>query len=106
MAVVRFKSKAKRDIAQTLKEGALRFGPVSADRMKQRIEHCAKLLAFHPRMGKVELELVSKEYEYRSFVVHEHYKMVYRVDETKEIVYIVAFWDTRREPKVLVKETK
>ena len=38
------------------------------------------------------------------FPVHEHFKMVYRLDEMKDVVYIIHFWDVRREPQRLAEE--
>ena len=106
MAVVKFKAKAKRAIACTLRNGFLEFGPKAADNMSRRIEYCAELLALNPHMGKVEPELSCKEYEYRSFVVHEHFKMIYRLDIERNVIYVVHFWDTRREPQRLKEETE
>ena len=57
-------------------------------------------------MGKIEPELEGKAYEYRSIVVHEHFKLVYRVDEMHDTIYITAFWDVRQEPQRLTQETK
>ena len=36
--------------------------------------------------------------QFRSLVIHEHYKLVYHYDETTETLRIAALWDTRREP--------
>lgn len=106
MAVVKFKARAKRAIARTLRNGFLLFGPKAADNMKHRIEYSAELLALNPHMGKLEPELTGITYEYRSFVVHEHFKMIYRLDEERDTIYIVHFWDVRREPQTLKEETK
>ena len=104
MAVVRFKKKAKRAIAKTLRDSYEKFGSASANKMNLRIELCTELIALQPRMGKIEPELSNKKYEYRSFVVYEHFKMVYRLDEMKDVVYIIHFWDVRRESQRLAEE--
>lgn len=104
MAVVRFKMKAKRAIAKTLRDSYEKFGAVSANKMNLRIELCTELIALHPRMGKIEPELSNEKYEYRSFVVHEHFKMIYRLDEMKNVIYVIHFWDVRREPQRLAGE--
>lgn len=52
-------------------------------------------------MGKVEPLLVGRAYEYRSLVVHEHFKMIYRVDDACDIIYIIDFRDVRQEPQTL-----
>lgn len=58
-------------------------------------------------MLTMELEAARAELArqiYRSLVVHEHYKLIYYVDQKKELINIVAFWDTRREPLTLKKQ--
>lgn len=56
-------------------------------------------LATFPYMGKVEYFLSGSSKEYRSLVVHNHYKLIYRVSEVEDTVYVVALWDTRRNPQ-------
>lgn len=63
------------------------------------------MLAANPYMGPLEPLLAERRTSYRSFVVHEHYKLIYWVDEEKEILYVSDLWDTRREPEGLVKGT-
>ena len=56
----------------------------------------ANLMAF-PEMGKVEPLLQNRSKLYRSIVASNYNKIIYYIDE--DIIYIVDFWDTRREPK-------
>ena len=64
-----------------------------------RIKAYDSRLAAFPYMGKVEHLLSGLSKEYRSLVVHEHYKLIYRVSEEEDTVYVVALWDTRRNPQ-------
>ncbi|MBQ8867284.1 MAG: type II toxin-antitoxin system RelE/ParE family toxin [Bacteroidaceae bacterium] len=105
MAVVVWRKKANRSRLNALLYGRKEFGLGAANRMNQRFEHCADLLAEHAYLGKVEPLLVGRRFEYRSIVVHEHYKMIYHVDKVRDIIYIVDLWDIRREPQQLTKET-
>ena len=41
---------------------------------------------------------------YRSIIINGLNKMVYRVDD--DVIYIVAFWDTRMEPEVQAARVK
>ena len=43
--------------------------------------------------------------EARSMVLHPNYKVVYLIDESTESIYIIGFWDTRKEPQKNVKAT-
>ena len=57
----------------------------------------AELLGEQPYMGKIEPYLAHRPVKYRSIVVNRLNKIVYRIDD--DAIRIVAFWDTRREPK-------
>lgn len=89
-------------IAYSLRE----FGRFTTLRFYERIDKIESLLKTFPRMGKIEPQLSDKKYEYRSFVVHEHFKMIYRLDEERDIIYIIHLWDTRQEPQTLKEGTK
>lgn len=57
-----------------------------------------KLMAF-PEMGVIEPLLSKKTSTYRSLIVKRSYKIVYKYE--KEIVFIIAVWDCRQNPKKL-----
>ena len=65
------------------------------------------LLASNPYMGKIEPLLINRKgHEYRSLVIHEHFKLIYYIDLSQNILYIVDLWDTRREPSRLIVTTQ
>ena len=103
---IEWQKKAKDEFRRQINYCLCEFGRLTTLRFREKISRFLNLLKVFPHMGKVELELTSKEYEYRSFVVHEHFKVIYRLDEERDTIYIIHFWDTRREPKTLVTETK
>lgn len=94
------KTELRKQIAYCLRE----FGRFTTLRFRERIDKLQTLLSAFPRMGKIEPQLSDKKCEYRSFVVHEHFKMIYRLDEERDIIYIIHFWDTRQEPQNLEQE--
>ena len=57
----------------------------------------------NPEMGHPEPLLLDKLFEYRSIIVQKNFKLVYRIDSEKEVLFIVDLWDTRREPTALMK---
>lgn len=60
------------------------------------------LLSSYPFMGRVEPLLTHKKrHEYRSLVVHKHFKPIYYIESVRDTLYIVDLWDTRREPSAL-----
>lgn len=69
-------------------------------RMKQFIKEVrdtTKLLRLSPYIGKHDPLFADRPLVYRSVIINGLNKMVYRVDG--DIIYIVAFWDTRMEDK-------
>ena len=86
-------------LKQPFLEGLARFGEKVAKRFFVHIWDYDSRLAAFPYMGKVEHLLSGLSKEYRSLVVHEHYKLIYRVSEEEDTVYVVALWDTRRNPQ-------
>ncbi|MCD8182100.1 MAG: type II toxin-antitoxin system RelE/ParE family toxin [Bacteroides sp.] len=92
------------DIATT--QGSKLFGERIAAKFYWQVKRDSILLATHPHLGAVEPLLENRRRAYRSFVVHEHFKLVYYIDEKQQILYIVALWDTRREPSTLAKQIK
>lgn len=99
MAEVIWSKKANKKRIAVLTYGAENFGTKAAQKLNDRIEDYTNLLAANTRMGIVEPLLTQRRHEYRSLVVHEHYKLVYYIKE--DTLYIVDLWDTRREPKGL-----
>lgn len=53
-----------------------------------------KLAAF-PEMAPVEASLADAPYSYRALVVKRSYKVIYRFDQKKEEIIVVALWDCR-----------
>ena len=87
------------DIETAFLEGLARFGEKVAKRFFVHIWDYDSRLAAFPYMGKVECFLSGSSKEYHSLVVHNHYKLIYRVSEEEDTVYVVALWDTRRNPQ-------
>lgn len=85
------------------------FGKIAAKRFLEKVLHLNALLAVNPYLGPVEEQLsggVLKRLPlvYRSIVVTSNYKLIYRVDESAECLYVVALWDCRTNPMRLYDE--
>ncbi len=76
---------------------------------KKRVEFMAEAekvaiqLESFPKMGKEEPLLVHRKKLYRSYVIAHLSKMIYHIEEKRELVVISDVWDTRREPKAVAK---
>lgn len=75
------------------------FGIKRLRQFKQEVESSVKMVMLHPNIGIIDPLFSERPVAYRSIIINGLSKMVYRVDDENDVVYIVAFWDTRREPK-------
>jgi plasmid stabilization system protein ParE len=76
----------------------------AADNLKKDIKSSTIPLSNFPQMGTLEPILSDLSESFRSLVVRNNYKIVYFIDEEKEIVYIVTVWDCRQDNKKLREE--
>ncbi|MCQ2310402.1 MAG: type II toxin-antitoxin system RelE/ParE family toxin [Paludibacteraceae bacterium] len=67
------------------------------------VDNGVRTLMQFPQSGHVEPLLKDRIVLYRSIVINNHNKLVYFIDEEKSIIQITDFWDTRREPSLLIK---
>ena len=70
----------------------------------QKVKDTELLLRRSPNVGQIDPLFDGRTIAYRSVVINGLNKMVYRVDG--DIIYIVAFWDTRKEPKEQANQIK
>lgn len=75
------------------------FGERVGFRFFQNVESYNRRLMSFPYLGSLEPQLSHLHLPYRSLVIHDHYKLIYRVSEAEDTVYVVALWDTRRNPQ-------
>lgn len=74
------------------------FGVKALMDFQQKTSEWESTILSMPCIGHIELLTQGMQEEYRSVIVHKYSKMVYAVDG--ECVKILAFWDTRKEPKL------
>lgn len=101
MVEVIWNKKANRARIAALVYGKEEFGIRTMNKLNERIEKDAERLALNPHLGSPEPLLADCKREFRSLVIHKHYKLVYWIDEPHNKLYIVDLWDTRREPSKL-----
>ncbi len=81
------------------------FSMKEARLFRQQVVHITRNLCEFPFLGKVEPLLEDfEEMELRSILVDRLCKLVYAVMNDR--VFIIALWDTRRNPKTLEHEAK
>ena len=79
------------------------FGENKRVEFMEEAEKVAIQLESFPKMGKEEPLLAHRKKLYRSYVITHLSKMIYHVDEKRELVVISDVWDTRREPRSVAK---
>ena len=73
------------------------WGVSAMRKFKVKTEDTIDKIESFPAIGSVEPLLADRSISYRSLVITEQNKLIYYVKD--ETIYIVDFWDTRREPK-------
>jgi toxin ParE1/3/4 len=76
------------------------FSPAAARKIVKSIRNSVKQLEKNPFIGQREELLIKLKMDYR-YIVDGNYKVIYRFD--KNTVYVIAIFDTRRNPKSLEK---
>lgn len=93
---------AKQQMRQTAIYIRDAFGPRIRDKFVADVREANSLLGCNPNTGKIEPLLSDIPGMYRSYVLNHLNKIVYHL--CNDHIEVVAFWDVRREPAVLVDE--
>lgn len=96
---------AKQQIREIAQNNQKSFGKEHRNNFMQKVKEARQLLAANPCLGPVEPLLADFPKGYRSVIVTKLNKMVYYVDNGTTI-YIVDFWDVRREPDTQTNQVK
>lgn len=97
-------NRAERGLHQVEKYIFNEFGEDTRSNFMSDVKHISYLLETSPEIGKLDSLFSQHQIAYRSIVIHHLSKLVYYVKS--DSVRIVAFWDTRREPKNQAKKLK
>jgi toxin YoeB len=73
------------------------FGLKRKKAFMQEVDKTVKLLMRSPNVGQIDPLYANRAFTYRSIIINGLNKLVYRIDN--DVIHIVDFWDTRREPK-------
>ena len=80
------------------------FGYKRKEFFLQEVRQTTKMLRRNPNLGQFDPLFDDCPIGYRSVIINGLSKMVYFIDD--DIIYIAAFWDTRREPQSQAKHVK
>lgn len=93
-------SNARKRQEEIIRYSIEHFGINVAQRFVGKIEHSLHLLADNPQMGATEPLLAHRKENYRYLLVYP-YKIVYYINMPTDTVYVITFFDTRRNPEHL-----
>ena len=79
------------------------YGSKSCTKFLKEAYRTERLLARNPYLGPVEPLLADAPVQYRSVVVNRLNKIVYWING--DVIEVVDFWDTRREPTKQAQQT-
>ena len=99
---VNFSEKAEWRIDDTAVYVKAEFGRRAEQEFKGKVRNVVRLLRRNPYLGPIEPLLSELPGTYRSVVVTNMNKMVYRIVDDR--IEIADFWDVRREPKALADQ--
>lgn len=77
------------------------FGKATLSKLKQSVKHINAMLPKQPFAGQIEQLLEESPIQFRSILVSDINRIVYRV--TDDEIVVVDFWDMRRDPDFLAK---
>lgn len=78
----------------------------AADKILRDIHKAVKPLINFPQMASIEPLLSDAPVTFRSLVVRAIFKVIYFIDEEKEIIHVVTIWDCRQDDKRMKDEVK
>ena len=81
-----------------------RFGLRRAERFMEQVDDKVSMIMQNPNIGTVDSLFEERPLEYRSVIINRLSKLVYRYEN--DTIHIVAFWDTRQEPKKQANQVK
>lgn len=103
---IELKKKAQVELVKIVDYGSLQFGERVAMNFYLKMKRHILQLIDNPYIGRPEPLLEGKRYSYRSRIIADHHKAIYRIDTHRDMIIIVDIWDMRREPKSLVRRLK
>ena len=102
--IVKWTPRALREWEKTATYIYREFGAKAVNNFEQDTDKWEKRIASHPEIAHLEPMLHGKKHPYRGLIFSKHNKMIYYIQN--DIIWIVAIWDMRREPRTLADSLK
>jgi plasmid stabilization system protein ParE len=96
---IEFSPKARQHLLAITDYYAEWGGIRSVERLLEKIVEKQQRILKYPESYHQEPLLTDRKVVYRSVIINDYYKMIYRLDD--DVITISAFWDMRMNPKKL-----
>lgn len=103
MASIKVSKLFQATFEDVLNYGKIEFGTIAVKRFYQEYKDIRKRLEVHPLSSPREPLLQNYIRSYRSVILRNNWKIIYRYDKTYDRIFFVDLWDMRMNPKTLVK---
>ena len=101
---VKWETTAKNGMRNVARYVNKKFGRQARKDFIQKVKDAEELMTSQPNIGPIDPLYSNRPKTYHSIIINGLSKMVYRIDG--DTIYIVDFWDTRREPVNQAAQTK
>ena len=107
MAVIRWTPPAWELYNDYLENAKLAFGKKTATKWEREMLHIYERLKRFPTSYNPERLLQGKSRLFRScFLMNRRFKLLYYYDEAEDVVHMMDSWDTRINPKALMRRIR
>ena len=97
---LRYTKQAKQEFLRRVDIYGEFSGPISANKFIEKVNSINRMLIKHPYLGHPEELLANRKFPYRSKSITKFYRMIFYQDG--DTIWVVDFWDSRRDPAKLV----
>lgn len=106
MANIKLLDPFKDELRAMLRYSLVEFGATTVMRFNKELDRIQKRLMSHPLSSPKEPFLKSFLRPYRSAIIRENWKIIYRYDEQNDQVIFIDLWDMRKHPRTLLRQFK
>ena len=107
MAVIEWTDKAWQLYNEYLENARYEYGAKTARRWEKELLNIYDRLKLHPTSYTLESLLDGKRVLFRRcHIMNRRFKIIYYYDEAEDVVHLVDIWDTKMNPKTLMRRIK
>ena len=107
MAVIEWTDKAWQFYNEYLENARYEYGAKTARRWEKELLKIYDRLKLYPTSYTLESLLVGKRVLFRRcHIMNRRFKIIYYYDEAEDVVHLVDIWDTKMNPKTLMRRIK